>query len=49
MHKRDYKRAQSIMKIHGKRQVYFYEGKIFLKKADAPAKAEKIIKEIENE
>ncbi len=45
MHIKDYKRAQSIIRIHGKRQVYFYKGKFYLKKSKAPKEAETIKKE----
>lgn len=36
------------MKIHNKSQVYFYQGKFYLKKSDAPKDAIKIEKEKEN-
>jgi len=45
MHKTDKIRAQSIIKIHGKKQVYFHAGKFYLRKTDAPKDAIKIEKE----
>lgn len=45
MHIQDYKRAQSVMKIHKKNQVYFYKGKIYLKKSEAPKEAETVKRE----
>jgi len=48
MHKKDYKRAQSVMKIHKEKKVYLANGKFYWRKNDAPSDAIKIVKETNN-